>query len=52
MVLVLMKLLFLTKNQVNHILSLSGQTKKLIEKKFKKKKIKISLSLSDEKNMQ
>ena len=38
MVLVLMKLLFLIKNQVNHILSLSGQTKKIIEKNLKKKK--------------
>ena len=51
MALVLMKLLLLIRKSGNHIYSLSGQTKKIIKINLKKK-IKISLSLSDEKNMQ
>ena len=42
------EIIVLNKKSGKPYISLSGQTKKIIEKKFKKKKIKISLSLSDE----
>ena len=44
------EIIILNKKSGKPYIILSGQTKKLIEKKFKKKKIKISLSLADEKN--
>ena len=42
------EIIVLNKKSGKPYISLSGQTKKIIEKKIKKKKIKISLSLSDE----
>jgi holo-[acyl-carrier protein] synthase len=42
------EIIVLNKKSGKPYISLSGQTKKIIKKKFKKKKIKISLSLSDE----
>jgi holo-[acyl-carrier protein] synthase len=44
------EIIILNKKSGKPYIVLSGQTKKLIKKKFKKKKIKISLSLADEKN--
>ena len=44
-----MKLLFLNKKSGKPYINIIGQTKKILNKKFKKKKSKISLSLSDEK---
>ena len=43
------EIIILNKKSGKPYIILSGQTKKLIDKKFKKKRIKISLSLSDEK---
>ena len=43
------EIIILNKKSGKPYITLSGQTKKIIESKFKKKKIKISLSLSDEK---
>jgi holo-[acyl-carrier protein] synthase len=43
------EIIILNKKSGKPYIILSGQTKKLIEKKFKKKRIKISLSLADEK---
>ena len=43
------EIIILNKKSGKPYIILSGQTKKLIKKKFKKKRIKISLSLSDEK---
>ena len=43
------EIIILNKKSGKPYITLSGQTKKIIENKFKKRKIKISLSLSDEK---
>ena len=43
------EIIILNKKSGKPYIILSGQTKKLIKKKFKKKRIKISLSLADEK---
>ena len=43
------EIIILNKKSGKPYIILSGHTKKLIEKKFKKKRIKISLSLADEK---
>jgi holo-[acyl-carrier protein] synthase len=43
------EIIILNKKSGKPYITLSGKTKKKIEKKFKKKKIKIALSLSDEK---
>ena len=43
------EIIILNKKSGKPYITLRGQTKKIIDKKFKKKKIKISLSLSDEK---
>ena len=43
------EIIILNKKSGRPYITLSGQTKKIIENKFKKKKIKISLYLSDEK---
>ena len=42
------EIIILNKKSGKPYITLSGQTKRIIESKFKKKKIKISLSLSDE----
>ena len=42
------EIIILNKKSGKPYITLSGQTKKIIERKFKKKKIKVSLSLSDE----
>lgn len=42
------EIVVLNKKSGKPYITLSGQTKKIIESKFKKKKIKVSLSLSDE----
>jgi holo-[acyl-carrier protein] synthase len=42
------EIIILNKKSGKPYITLSGQTKKIIESKFKKKKIKVSLSLSDE----
>jgi holo-[acyl-carrier protein] synthase len=42
------EIIILNKKSGKPYITLSGQTKKIIESKFKKKKIKISLSISDE----
>ena len=42
------EIIILNKKSGKPYIALSGQTKRIIEKKFKRKKIKISLSLSDE----
>ena len=42
------EIIILNKKSGKPYITLSGQTKKIIENKFKKKKIKVSLSLSDE----
>ena len=42
------EIVVLNKKSGKPYINLSGQTKKIIESKFKKKKIKVSLSLSDE----
>jgi holo-[acyl-carrier protein] synthase len=42
------EIIILNKKSGKPYITLSGQTKRIIEKKFKRKKIKISLSLSDE----
>ncbi len=44
------EIVVLNKKTGKPYLSLTGQTKKILNTKFKGKKIKISLSLSDEKN--
>ena len=46
-----MKLLYLNKKSGKPYISLIGKTKKHLKKNLNKKKSKISLSLSDEKNM-
>ena len=43
------EIVILNKKSGRPYISIIGQTKKIIDKKFKKKKSKISLSLSDEK---
>ena len=43
------EIVILNKKSGKPYISIIGQTKKIIDKKFKKKKSKISLSLSDEK---
>ena len=43
------EILVLNKNSGKPYIKLIGQTKKTLDKKFKKKKTKISVSLSDEK---
>ena len=43
------EIIILNKKSGKPYIILSGKTKKIIESKFKRKKIKISLSLSDEK---
>ena len=42
------EIIILNKKSGKPYITLSGQTKRIIERKFKRKKIKISLSLSDE----
>ena len=42
------EIIILNKKSGKPYITLSGQTKRIIESKFKRKKIKISLSLSDE----
>ena len=44
------EIIILNKKSGKPYITLSGQTKKVIDSKFKKKKIKILLSLSDETN--
>ena len=46
------EIVILNKKSGKPYISIIGQTKKILKKKFKRKKSKISLSLSDEKNMQ
>tara|TARA_B100000575_G_C23102986_1_gene636460 strand:+ start:1282 stop:1668 length:387 start_codon:yes stop_codon:yes gene_type:complete len=43
------EIIVLNKKSGKPYISLTGQTKKILDKKFKRKKSKISLSLSDEK---
>jgi holo-[acyl-carrier protein] synthase len=43
------EIVVLNKNSGKPYINLIGQTKKILDKKFKKKKTKISVSLSDEK---
>ena len=46
----LMKIIILNENSGKPYIKLIDPTKKIVEKKLKKKKYKISLSLTDEKN--
>ena len=46
------EIIILNKKSGKPYISIIGQTKKVLNRKFKRKKSKISLSLSDEKNMQ
>ena len=43
------EIVILNKNSGKPYINIIGQTKKVLDKKFKRKKIKISLSISDEK---
>ena len=45
----LFNFIFLNKKSGKPYINLTGQTKKILKKKFKGKKSKVSLSLSDEK---
>ncbi len=44
------EIIILNKKSGKPYINLVGKTKKILKKKFKRKKVKVSLSLSDEKN--